>query len=129
MSSFPIPVTAIFAGLLALMLVGVSIRVTVLRAKKKVDLFDGGDPQLGRAIRVQGNFVEYVPMALALIGLIEWMGAKPWIVYLLGIALVLARITHAWGLYSNAFRGRVIGTSTTWIVLAAGGLLVLGLVA
>lgn len=111
------------------MLVGVSIRVTVLRAKKKVDLFDGGDQQLGRAIRVQGNFVEYVPMALALMGLIEWMGAKPWIVYLLGIALVLARVTHAWGLYSKAFRGRVIGTTTTWIVVAAGGLLVLGLVA
>lgn len=129
MSSFPIPITAIFAGLLALMLVGVSIRVTVLRTKKKVDLFDGGDQQLGRAIRVQGNFVEYVPMALALMGLIEWMGAKPWIVYLLGIALVLARVTHAWGLYSNAFRGRVIGTTTTWIVVAAGGLLVLGLVA
>ena len=129
MSTFPIPITAIFAGLLALMLVGVSIRVTVLRAKKKISFFDGGDAEMGRAIRVQGNFIEYVPMALAMMGLVEWMGAKFWIVYLLGIALVAARVVHAWGLYSGVFQGRVIGTTITWIVLAAGGLLTLGLVA
>ncbi len=129
MSTFPLPITAIFAGLLALMLVGVSIRVTVLRGKKKINLFDGGDPEMGRAIRVQGNFVEYVPMALALMGLVEWLGAKPWAVYLLGISLLVARILHAWGIYSSAFTGRVVGTTITWIVLAAGGLLTLGLVA
>lgn len=129
MTLFPIPITAVFAGLLALMLVGVSVRVTVLRAKKKINLFDGGDPTLGRAIRVQGNFIEYVPMALAMMGLVEWMGVKPWVVYLLGIALVAARVSHALGIYSSVFPARVIGTSTTWIVLAAGGLLVLGLAA
>jgi uncharacterized membrane protein YecN with MAPEG domain len=129
MSTIPIPITAIFAGLLALMLVGVSVRVTWLRTRKKIDFHDGGDPELARAIRVQGNFTEYVPMALALMGLIEWTGAAPWIVYVLGIALVAARVVHAWGLYAGAFPGRVIGTSVTWIVVAAGGLLTLGLVA
>lgn len=129
MSTFPIPITAIFAGLLALMLVGISIRVTVLRARKKIDLFDGGDPELGRAIRVQGNFVEYVPLALALMGLVEWLGVMSWAVYVLGLALLVARIAHAWGLYANAFSGRVAGTTVTWIVLAVQGLLVLGLVA
>jgi len=122
MSTFPIPVTAIFTGLLALMLVGISVRVTVLRAKKKIDLFDGGDPELGCALRVQGNFIEYVPMALALIGLVEWMGVKPWVVYVLGIALVVARLAHAWALYTNSFPGRAVGATTTWIVLVAGGL-------
>ncbi len=126
MSAIPVPITAIFTGLLALMLVGISIRVTVLRARKKIDFFDGGDPELGRAIRVQGNFVEYVPLALALIGLNEWMGVKPWVVYALGLALVAARIVHALGLYSNVFQARVIGTSVTWVVLVAGGLVVLG---
>ena len=129
MSSFPIPITTIFTGLLALMLVGVSIRVTVLRAKKKIDFFDGGDPEHGRAIRVQGNFVEYVPMALLLLGMIEWMGSKPWIAYVLGIALVLSRIIHAWGLYSGVSIARAVGTTITWIVLAVGGLLALSVVA
>lgn len=126
MSAIPVPITAIFTGLLALMLVGISIRVTVLRARKKIDFFDGGDAELGRAIRVQGNFVEYVPLALALIGLNEWMGAAPWVVYTFGLALVAARIVHALGLYSNMFPARVVGTSVTWLVLAAGALLVLG---
>ena len=129
MSSFPIPITTIFTGLLALMLVGVSIRVTVLRAKKKIDFFDGGDPQLGRALRVQGNFIEYVPMALLLLGMIEWMGAKPWIAYALGSALVLSRIIHAWGLYSGVSIARAVGTTITWLVLAVGGLLALSVVA
>ena len=111
------------------MLVGISIRVTVLRAKKKISFSDGGDKELAAAIRVQGNFIEYVPIALALMGLIEAMGAKHWIVYLFGTVLVLARITHAFGLYSSVFRARVVGTSTTWAVLAVGGLLVIGLAA
>ena len=129
MSNFPIPITTIFTGLLALMLVGVSIRVTVLRARKKIEFFDGGDKELGRAIRVQGNFVEYVPMALMLLGMIEWMGTKPWVVYVLGVALVVARIVHAWGLYSAVFNARVVGTSLNWLVLAVGGLLALSVVA
>lgn len=129
MNAMPVPVTAIAAALLALTLVGISIRVTVLRARTKINFSDGGNETLRRAIRVQGNFIEYVPMALALTAAVEWLGAKPWIVYLLAISLLLARIIHAWGLYADAMQGRVVGTSVTWVVLAAGALLVLGLVA
>jgi uncharacterized membrane protein YecN with MAPEG domain len=129
MNAIPIPITAVFTGILAVMLVGVSIRVTVLRAKKKISFFDGGDKELGAAMRVQGNFIEYVPMALALMGLIEWLGTKHWIVYLFGIVLLVARLTHAWGLYSDVFQARVVGTSASWLLLAVGGLGVIGLVA
>ena len=124
-----IPITAVFTALLALMLVAVSVRVTVLRAKKKINFFDGGDPELGRALRVQGNFIEYVPLALALLGLMEAMGVQPWIAYSYGAVLLVARFVHAWGLYADVFRGRVIGTSVTWMLLAGGALAVLGLVA
>ncbi len=129
MNPFPIPITAVFTGILALMLVGISIRVTVHRAKKKISFSDGGDKVMAAAIRVQGNFIEYVPMALAVMGLIEAMGAKHWIVYLFGAVLVLARITHAFGLYAGVFPARVVGTSSTWVLLALGGLLVIGLAA
>ena len=129
MSAFPIPITAVFAGLLALMLVGISVRVTVLRARKKINFSDGGDEQLGRAIRVQGNFVEYVPMALGLMAIIEWSGAQPWLVYLVGTVLLAARVVHAFGLYSGVFAARVAGTSVTWIVIAAEALVLLGRIA
>ena len=129
MNAISIPITAVFVALLALMLVGISIRVTVLRARKKISFFDGGDPELGRALRAQGNFIEYVPLALGLMGLIEGLGAKPWLVYTFGAVLRAARLAHAWGLYSDVFRARVIGTSATWFLLATGALAVLGLVA
>ena len=129
MSAFPIPITAVFAGLLALMLVGISVRVTVLRARKKINFSDGGDEQLGRAIRVQGNFVEYVPMALGLMAIIEWSGAQPWLAYLVGTVLLAARVVHAFGLYSGVFAARVAGTSVTWIVIAAEALVLLGRIA
>lgn len=129
MNTIPVPITAIFTGLMALMLVGLSIRVVVLRAGKKLSYLDGGDRTLGYAIRAQGNFAEYVPMALAVIGLVEWLGVKPWGVYALCIALLASRIVHMWGLYAGAQSGRVIGTSVTWIVIAIAGLLVIGLVA
>ena len=129
MNPIPIPITAVFTGLLALMLVGISIRVTVLRARKKINLSDGGDEQLQRAIRVQGNFVEYVPIALGLMALMEWSGAGHWLVYAAGIALLVARVVHAFGLYSSVFPARVAGTSITWIVIAAQALVVLGRVA
>ncbi|MSQ87774.1 MAG: hypothetical protein EXR32_00645 [Betaproteobacteria bacterium] len=129
MNAIPISITAVFAGLLALMLVGISIQVTLLRARKKINLFDGGDEELGRAIRVQGNFVEYVPMALALMALIEWTGAGPWLVYAIGIALLVARILHAVGLYASAFKARAVGTSLTWVVMAAAALILLGRIA
>ena len=129
MNSTPIPITAVFAGVLALMLVGISIRVTRLRAKKKISLADGGDKEMQAAIRVQGNFIEYVPMALLLMGLLESAGARHWIVYLFGALLVLARTAHAFALYTGFFPMRVVGTSTTWALIAIGGLLVIGLVA
>jgi len=129
MSGNPIPITAVFVALHALLLAGVSIRITVLRAKKKIDYLDGGDKELGRAIRAQGNFIEYVPMALALMGLIELMGARHWIVYTFGAVLLAARLAHAWSMYSNVFQARVVGTSATWLLLAVGGLAVLGMVA
>jgi len=128
-ASFPLPITTVITGLLALTLVGISVRVTMLRAAKGISLFDGGDKELGRAMRVQGNFTEYVPMALLLLALLEWMGTKPWLVYGLGVALVVARASHAWGLYSNVFKARAFGGTVTWLVLAIEGLIALSVVA
>jgi uncharacterized membrane protein YecN with MAPEG domain len=129
MSNFPIPITAVFAALLALMLVGISVRVTVLRTQKKVNLGDGGDAALGAAIRVQGNFVEYVPLALALMAMLEWMGVPAGWIYAFGAVLLVARLSHAWSLYSSVFQARVFGTTATWLLLAVGALAVLARVA
>jgi len=128
-TTIAVPITAITTALLALMLLALSVRVTVLRRRKKVSFLDGGDPELRNAIRVQGNFIEYVPITLMLMGLLEAMQFSPWLVYAFGLVLVVSRVAHAIGLYAAAFPARAIGASSSWLLLAIGALLVLGRVA
>ena len=125
-TSIAIPITAITTALLALMLLAISVRITVLRRRKKVSFLDGGDSELLRAIRVQGNFVEYVPILLILMGLLEATHAAPWLVYAFGALLLLVRVSHAIGLYSGKFPPRAVGAAGTWLLLLVGALLVLG---
>ena len=90
--------TPLYAGLLGLMLVALSIRVIGQRKRAKVALGDGGDKLLQRAIRAHANFVEFAPMALLLIALAEWQGSPAWLVHIMGAALVLGRALHGWGI-------------------------------
>jgi len=129
MDSFPMHITALYTALLGIMLVPISIRITVLRARTKIMFFDGGDPDLGRAIRVQGNFIEYVPLAVILLGMVEWSGAPGWAVHALGAALLVSRLVHAWGIYSHQDTGRALGATVNWIMIAVAGLGLLYLVA
>lgn len=125
MQPFPIPITALYAGALALFLVLISVRVSVLRGKFKVMFGDGGQEDLLRAIRAQGNLIEYVPFALLLIGIVEWEGMRPWVVHTLAGALLASRLIHYWGLTDRKDAGRGIGTTVTWLVLVVAGVIVL----
>ena len=70
-------------------------------------------------IRVQCNFIEYVPIVLILLFLLENAGAKNYIVLGCAIGLIVGRVLHTWGLGSKAGTsfGRYYGTLITWIVL------------
>lgn len=119
-----IPVTATYVGLHALIALYFAFRVTMARVRTKVEFGDGGNEDLQRAIRVQGNNLEYVPVALLLILVLEIMGA--WVVALnvLGAALTLARLAHGFGLgrSTGTSPGRLAGTLVTWIVILVGGI-------
>ena len=122
----PLPVvTSIYAGLGALMLFALSLRVIAQRRKARVGLGHGGDERLERRIRVQANFTEYVPLALVLMMVLETMGVPPWCLHLLGAALLLGRMFHAWGLEAANLPGRQFGMALTFTVLASSGLLAL----
>lgn len=113
------PVIApLYAGLFALMLIALSLRVIRLRRARQVGVGDGGDEDLARRVRAQGNFTEYVPIALVLLLLLELGGAAPWLLHGLGLALLVGRIVHAWSLGARSGRGRVVGMSLTFAVLA-----------
>ena len=97
-----------------------SVRVIACRRRQNVALGAEGDPELLRRVRVQGNFAEYVPLALVLIALAELQGSPGWLIHGLGGALFIGRLTHAFGV-SRApenFRYRVTGMTLTFAVLA-----------
>ncbi|MBP5856144.1 MAPEG family protein [Marivibrio halodurans] len=120
------PVTALYAGLLAILHVILAGRIPPLRYKAKVGIGDGGDPALTRAIRVHGNFIENVPIALVVMALAEANGLGPW-THLLGAPLLIGRAAHAVGLGRSAGPSalRLIGMVTAWGVILLGGLVCL----
>ena len=76
------------------------------------------DGLLQRKVRAFGNFVEYVPLGLLFIITLELMQSSPWILWLLGSTLTIARIAHAWGLITTygPSPGRAVGFFLTWFV-------------
>ena len=120
----PLPVTAIYAAPIGLLVVALAGRIAWLRWTYKVGLGDGGNPQLARAIRAHGNLVEFAPMALILMALCETNGAPAPFLHTTGTALVVGRLLHAQGLSSSSgvSFGRGVGTTLTWLVLLAAAL-------
>jgi uncharacterized protein len=121
-------ITGTYAVPLTLMLIALSTHVTMLRAKTRISLNDGGNPDLALRIRRHGNFIETVPMALIAMGIAEALGTAVLWMHGAGILLLLGRIIHALGLSGTnaASVGRVIGGSMTTIatLIAAGNILV-----
>lgn len=115
-----IAITPLYAAILALMFILLSLRVILLRREVRVALGDGGNSQLLRRQRVQGNFAEYVPFALVLMALAELQGAAAWTLHLIGVALLVGRIAHAAGVSRTPepYRLRVAGMGLTFAALS-----------
>ena len=115
---------------LSVVYVWLSFRVILLRRRHKVGVGDGGHKDLARAIRVHGNFAEWVPMAL--IGLLaaDLRGVSDSIIAVLGAVLVLARVAHAEGLTrtagSSSFRTFGVAGTICVLVFAALGAVLAG---
>ncbi len=120
-------IVPVYAAIFALMLVGLSLRVANTRREARVALGDGGKKLLQRRIRAQGNFTEYVPMALILLLFIEWQGWSRWLVHALCLVLLAARALHAYGVSQEPedIRLRATGMATTAGVLIVAALLLL----
>jgi uncharacterized membrane protein YecN with MAPEG domain len=106
-------ITSLYAALLALLIVWLSLRVIKLRQAKKVGLGDGGEVELQIAIRAQGNATEYVPISLILLVLLELNKAHIALVHCGGIAILAGRLLHARGLLTKSSRYRVLGMQVT----------------
>jgi uncharacterized protein len=113
------PVTALYAGLLALLLLALAGRVSLLRSKLDVGMGHGNDPALARAIRVHGNAVEWILLMLALFLVAEIDGASRTFLHVCGVVFLISRIGHAAGLSrtSKTSTGRFWGIAGSWVVI------------
>ena len=87
-------ISTLYAAILGLLFVPATAYVGFYRAQNKILLLDGGDQELARRIRAQGNFIETVPLAVILIILMEYNGAGATWLHSLGLILVVSRVMH-----------------------------------
>ena len=109
--------TSIYAGFCGLMLCWLALQTIKLRRANKVKLGDGGVAELQAAIRAHGNFAEYMPIVLILLFLLEYNGAHPVIIHIIGIAFMVGRYTHAKGILNDNLRQRITGMGFTLNIL------------
>ena len=116
MTNLPI-YTGLAAALLMLLYLALLSIVLRQRIKHNIDLGDGGIDSLFRAIRVQGNFVENVPLFLIGLGICEIIAGSNMVVGGLAGVFVIARMTHAVGLSMSSGRtpSRFLGTLVTML--------------
>lgn len=106
-------VSALYAVLGALLLMKFSFNVVRLRMQYRVAYGDGGFSELQSAIRIHGNAVEYIPVALVLLLFMEMNGAETWMVHICGIILIAGRLMHYYGFHHRLFRWRRARMSAT----------------
>jgi len=116
------PVFFVCAGLLGLLAVVLTVNVSRVRGQKKINLGDGGDPEMLAAIRAHANFIEFVPLCLLLIYMAsDFYGF--WTTAVLSIVLLVSRVLHAGGMLGVIPQGRFLGTTGTTLVLAVVAIL------
>src|SRR5882762_2930634 len=90
-------VTLLYAGLLTLWFVVLSVRVVNLR-RGGILFGDNGQVHVIRIVRAQANFAEYVPLALLLMGFLEVSRYSIYLLHALGLTLLAARLFHGFAL-------------------------------
>jgi uncharacterized membrane protein YecN with MAPEG domain len=118
-------ITLLYAGLCTLLVLFLAGRVIVGRRGKRVGIGDGGDHELQRRIRVHANAIEYLPLALLLLGGMELNGYPDAVIHGFGATLLVSRLLHAWGLsrHSGVSQGRFLGTLLTLLLMVAMALM------
>lgn len=119
-------ITMIAAGILGILLLVLSVRVTAVRRTQGVSLGDAGNADLLARMRAQANLAEYAPMGLFLLFLAEQASGGVWFIGALAALLVVGRILHPIGMALPAPNAwRVAGIVGTWTAIALLAALVL----
>lgn len=120
-------IVPVYASILALFYILLSIQTIRKRAKLKIGIGDGGNHEMMRAMRVHSNFAEYVPLALILISMIELNQGSSMLIHALCGMLLLGRFMHAYGVshVNEKFVFRMIGMPLTFFSLGISAIYLL----
>ena len=118
-----IPITALYAALLVAVLVCLTTRIGLLRAKTGISILDGGNERLAVEMRRHGNFAEHVPLLIVLMAIVELNGGSSLFLHVVGIVLVICRVAHPLGLHPDRVQAplRLIGAAGTSLTTVALG--------
>ncbi|MBQ0832516.1 MAPEG family protein [Marinobacter sp.] len=123
-----VPVTGVFAAVLGILLLVLSAHVVKFRLKYNKGMGVTDDPDFEAAVRAHGNLVEYAPIGLIMLGIAELNGVASGFVYWAGMALVVGRLLHAWGMINgqgNTHKARALGVVLTWLAILAAAVMLL----
>lgn len=122
------PITSAYAALAALLILALGLHVSLQRRAHGIGLGEGAHGEIARAVRAHANAVEYVPLALLLLLLLELGDWPAAVLHTLGLLLIAGRLAHAQGLLvrgSWVSPGRFLGTLATWAVIASAAVMLL----
>ena len=122
--------TITYTAILALMFAVLTLLVVIQRRRNGIPYGDGDNALLRGAIRAHGNFAEYVPLSIILLGLMEISGISSLVVNGLFLLLLTARVSHATAMFSSVgsrlyYVTRIFGAFTTWLIIVSSALLLL----
>ncbi|WP_237487017.1 MAPEG family protein [Vibrio hippocampi] len=110
-------ITALYASLMAVIMIWLAFEVIKQRRKHQVSFSDGGVEALQIARSAQSNAMDYIPITLILMALVEYNGAPLILIHVLGLLFVAGRIMHAKAILKQGFKGRVLGMQLTLLVM------------
>ena len=115
-------ISTLLTSIIAMWLLILSARVIALRGVSFLKFFsfnNFGEEALQRAVRAQGNLIEYAPIFLILLFIAEYNGAHPHMLYMTATLFMIARLMHgvAFGFMKYSPFLRVGGTLLTFLCI------------
>lgn len=120
-------ITTLYAGILALFYIFLSLYVIKGRFKYRLSLGDGGIPNMTGRVRAHANFAEYVPFALLLLLMLDMADMSPIILHILGMLLLTGRVLHFIALteFVKIPYARQIGMVLTFLMIVSAAFILL----
>lgn len=118
-----VPVTAMTAAILTLLFIFLSFQVVKQRVRTETSFGAGNDEQMDMVRGCQSNLIEYTPITLLMLAMLELSSANHLALMVLAVTFMVGRFLHAFGMHQHQAgktpRFRQMAMLMTWLVMAA----------